>query len=819
MAQPSIDLRPYGLNWTLDPRKADAIPQSYEIASVVETPTKLTFRLDGWPAPQVIDISNRSGNAGSYGKTWSTTSVIDSVPLIVKYMDNSDGSISKSNFIKEAMMQIIVYNNTSTDALGPCCPRIFMVGKGPSAYYIVMEKLDITVKALLKREKYRPSVFANIMCQIAIVLSRLYSELQFNHRDFKDDNIMCKVTGTTYTVRLVDFGFSCLTYGNTYINTSHSETKHCNLQSRDLNALLYYFIYHGPGPSPIRSICSVLIDYYYERPPVWLNTYKYYNTAQENPNTQPQVVYNIFKNLKYTSDNWATPINPAWTSHLVAMTPKIYERLNQDEIMNLNPDVIRRYRETTAAVDLFFSAVTKKNRGLIEKIYSTDKDIFKRVNRTDQNIIHYVCALQDSLLLELIIDINEDPMYVNSVNSTLKTPLMFCIEGGWIAGFERLRQLPGLDITLCDRNEENVLHYAIKYQQIAMAETLIDHYRVPEFLNKISRSHETPLNMAIRANNLRCVSKLLSYNDINITGDPSVYEYCVFKNYMFELIKILHNNKAELGNQIRENPQVLQKALEQNKLEIMSIIIKNYIGIIDTNIVSRSGDTLLTVVDDIDLVNMLLTQNPDKTFINHVNNDGVSALKKAIQRNNVPIITRLLAEAAIDLDVPTASAPNLFFELAQSSCQYEPLFNRLAESQVRIDTVNNRGLTPLMIAAGKNNIWFVTMWLALPTRYTAVRDHEGNTALHYASYYSNTRNISLQTAIVTALLDANPALATIRNRHGRIWGQKPSSLKVARNTPIRAQILARATNKKRPLVNTNKWRNKTMRQTGKVRPL
>jgi ankyrin repeat protein len=694
-----------------------------------------------------------------------------------------------------------------------------MIGKGPTAYYIVMEKLDITIKALLEREQYKPSVFANIMCQIAVALSRLYTDLKFNHRDFKNDNIMCKVTGTIYTVRLVDFGFSCLTYGNTYINTDHPETKHCNLLSRDLNALLYYFIYHGPGPSPIRSICSTLIDYYKERPPKWLNTYTYYNTAQENPNTYPQVVYNIFKNLKYTSDNWDTPVNPTWTSYLMALTPKMYERLNQDEIMKLNPDVFRTYSKTTAAVNLFFTAFMKKDRALIEKIYSTDKDIFKRLNKDDQNIIHYVCYIQDSLLLELVIDINEDPMYVNSVNSSLKTPLMFCIEGGWITGFERLVQLPALDITLCDRYEENVLHYAIKYQQITMAERLIDKYRVPEFLNKISRSHKTPLNMAIRFSNHRCVSKLLSYNDINVAGDPSVYEYCVYENRISEFIKILHNNKAELGNQIRENPQVLQKALEQNKVEIMSIIIKNYISIIDTNIESRSGDTLLTMVDDVDSVNILLTQNTDETFLNHVNRDGVSALKKAIQRNNVPIITRLLAEATIDLDVPTASAPNLFFELAQSSCHYEPLFNRLAESQVRIDTVNNSGLTPLMIAAGKNNIWFVTMWIALPTRYTAVRDHEGNTALHFASYYSNTRNINVQTAIVTALLEANPALATIRNRHGRIWGQTPASLKVARNTPIRAQILARATNKKRPLVNTNKGRNKTMRQTGKVRPL
>jgi hypothetical protein len=104
MAQPPINLHPYGLNWTLDPKNPDLIPPFYEMASVIDTPTRLTFKFSGWSSPRVFEISNRSGNTGTFGKMLSTTTLIDTVPLIIKYMDNTDGSLNHSNIIRPVLI-------------------------------------------------------------------------------------------------------------------------------------------------------------------------------------------------------------------------------------------------------------------------------------------------------------------------------------------------------------------------------------------------------------------------------------------------------------------------------------------------------------------------------------------------------------------------------------------------------------------------------------------------------------------------------------------------------------------------------------------
>jgi serine/threonine protein kinase len=61
--------------------------------------------------------------------------------------------------------------------------------------------MDITLHKLLIDE----GTFSNLTCclkHIAQILSVLFDKLEFNHRDFKPDNIMINEDG----VKLIDFG-------------------------------------------------------------------------------------------------------------------------------------------------------------------------------------------------------------------------------------------------------------------------------------------------------------------------------------------------------------------------------------------------------------------------------------------------------------------------------------------------------------------------------------------------------------------------------------------------------------------------------------
>ena len=137
------------------------------------------------------------------------------------------------------------------------------------------------------------------------------------------------------------------------------------------------------------------------------------------------------------------------------------------------------------------------------------------------------------------------------------------------------------------------------------------------------------------------------------------------------------------------------------------------------------------------------------------------------------------------------------------------MFKLLAANQTILLQVNDLGQTSLMIAAYANNVEFVKVWLALPKRLTAQRDHKGNSVLHYASRYApsmTAKALANQSEIVNLLIDANPGLMYIRNREG--WGfqgQRPNSKLVAGLTPMRNAIKTRRRNQNRRgvAINTN----------------
>jgi ankyrin repeat protein len=214
------------------------------------------------------------------------------------------------------------------------------------------------------------------------------------------------------------------------------------------------------------------------------------------------------------------------------------------------------------------------------------------------------------------------------------------------------------------------------------------------------------------------------------------------------------------------------------------------------------------------LVKILLTINSSADFINNGEDVGFdTALSYAVRKGFIDIINVLISIPITDTNLGPLAEPNLLFIIAKGHLPQDlqtALFNLTVASVPVIDARNNTGQTPLMIAAANDNIDFVNLWIALPDRLTAVQDSNGDTALHHSMRLKQRTPAQLQRqeAVVRALLEANPALSTIRNRQGRLFGLmsglRASSKLIAGLTPLRELIKTRAANRKRPIVNTNR---------------
>jgi ankyrin repeat protein len=214
------------------------------------------------------------------------------------------------------------------------------------------------------------------------------------------------------------------------------------------------------------------------------------------------------------------------------------------------------------------------------------------------------------------------------------------------------------------------------------------------------------------------------------------------------------------------------------------------------------------------LVKILLSKHKTLDFVNNGNNDHKdSPLSLAVRIGQVDIINLLISIAGIDVNMGPPEEPNLLFIIAKGHLPSDlqtTLFNLTVSKIPLIDARNNIGETPLMIAAANDNIDFVNLWIALPDRLTGVQDSKGDTALHHAMRQKprTPDQLQKQEAVVRALLEANPALSTIRNRQGRFFGLgtglRASSKLIAGLTPLRILIKTRAANRKNPVINTNR---------------
>jgi hypothetical protein len=330
-----LDLRHYGLGWSID-NKSDSVivPPDYltSISNVTFDAMKNSFNVKRYDGSNVEYLKGARLGAGSYGEVFACTIAGDPKEYIVKLI--ADGAMR--DVVKEAILQIIIIEETKntikTGGLnGPFAPILYDVGYNAryKSCYLFSERLPMTLQNFWqhgltgKSADVASQIIAEMVSKIGSILNQLYNSLEFNHRDLKSDNIMVRKVGGLYQPCLIDFGFSCIKYGERRIDCNMSRFQYCALRRRDLTQLLYeMYRYYTLTPEIKEMLKSFLtfprggrICRMWNKEcgiSSWGNTYEFLNNIDQNPNGAPAVVHNAFM---------AYRLGQPWTTKLAWVPP------------------------------------------------------------------------------------------------------------------------------------------------------------------------------------------------------------------------------------------------------------------------------------------------------------------------------------------------------------------------------------------------------------------------------------------------------------------------------------------------------------------
>lgn len=181
--------------------------------------------------------------SGSFATTYSAVHETTNKSYTMKVIPLKN--VTLSSVVRECIVHILLMKESTGQKYGPYVPRFYEVAY--DTYNDMMLLRTETIQDILY-DRYRAgttvendTIIPNTVAQIAHILDFFYRRLRFNHRDCKPNNVLYNyepVTGKIH-VKLIDFGYSCLTWNGIRINAGHRLSHSCFRPSRDLTQFLY----------------------------------------------------------------------------------------------------------------------------------------------------------------------------------------------------------------------------------------------------------------------------------------------------------------------------------------------------------------------------------------------------------------------------------------------------------------------------------------------------------------------------------------------------------------------------------------------------
>ena len=245
---PPIDLRPYGLNLTLDESLSQDEFESRLIKDIVLNKVNADDKgfIFANGAKELKYSNPRNLGKGYYGAVTECTNSNLCRQVAIKKVffkiKTSTPKVQLANFLKECIIQIIL--SEVSKPVGRV-PEVYRIGisdeETPTSGFIISELMDDTLDKFIinKSEEEKDVILTDALVQVADILDFFQKTVRFNHRDLKSNNVMYKTVGDKPVYRIIDFGFACILWNQLEVQTNTYQFQTCFKAGRDLAQLTY----------------------------------------------------------------------------------------------------------------------------------------------------------------------------------------------------------------------------------------------------------------------------------------------------------------------------------------------------------------------------------------------------------------------------------------------------------------------------------------------------------------------------------------------------------------------------------------------------
>jgi serine/threonine protein kinase len=295
----TFDLSPYGINLTLKKgmKVEDEIyPSRISKGYFSRSQKRFDLPSGSYSLGTVL-------GSGGYGESFQATHTQTNTVSVIKVIRLRETRIESDfiNTIKECIINIMLEKESAEKVDGPFVPKFYEVCFDNLRLLMLvrMERLQGTMANIYKSSTPQQNdiIVPETVGDLAYILDFFYDRFKFNHRDLKSDNVMYSMAASgKLIVKLIDFGFSCITWNGLQISGAHyfPLKSVCYIPSRDLTQYIYDLLHtYNRRLSPrLSEVLQSIVNF-----SVGEKQYIFY-TKESGPRISWDDVYDVLNNEK-----------------------------------------------------------------------------------------------------------------------------------------------------------------------------------------------------------------------------------------------------------------------------------------------------------------------------------------------------------------------------------------------------------------------------------------------------------------------------------------------------------------------------------------
>ncbi|XP_014000543.2 ankyrin repeat and SOCS box protein 2 isoform X2 [Salmo salar] len=322
----------------------------------------------------------------------------------------------------------------------------------------------------------------------------------------------------------------------------------------------------------------------------------------------------------------------------------------------------------------------------------------------------------------------------------LVDPVVKAIKGGAVGA---LTEMVKTGRNLTERNKLGwlPLHEAATHGKKECLDILLEAH--PEVINRRTMKGQTPLFLAVVAENVSCVQCLLEKGANPIIADKDretpLYKACEGENV--EMVAMLLGFGAGVNKHCIQGWTALHEAVIRNNMEICELLMRAGAKLSPLNMYGITPLFAAAQTGNVEVLNFLITNGAD---VNSQANDGATPLYEACKNGHEEIVELLLSKKA-DANKPTKAGLLPIHIAAQRG--YDEIVSRLIQVTSK-SRVRRSGISPLHLAAehNKDN--------TLEVLIEADFDVNAKLSTDRSSIYQDRRTTALYFAVTNSNVDA-----------------------------------------------------------------